>query len=107
MGIKRTKTSVRVPRIDILGVGVDDIGSGGTVEAITKLTQDQKRSHLVVTVNSEFIMLARKNRRFMEILNRADLALADGMGVVISKLIFGGKVNERITGVDLIEKLCR
>lgn len=95
-----------VPTVDILGVKVADIGAKRAWELILRLAKDNRGGHLVVTINSEFVMLARKNKHFAHILASSDLALADGAGVVFSKLIFGGKVHERITGVDLIEKLC-
>ena len=93
-------------KINILGVGVDDFSQEEALDLILKLAQDQKSTHYVVTVNSEFVMLARKNRNFAEILKKADLALADGWWVAQSKLILGGKRSERIAGVDLVEKLC-
>ena len=93
-------------KIDILGVGVDDISQQEAVFAILRLAQDQRKSHYVVTVNSEFVMLARKNKDFAQILKNADLALADGWWVAQSKLIFEGKRRERIAGVDLVKNLC-
>ncbi len=99
-----TKT---VPIIDVLGIKIADISASEAKNRILALASDRKtKGHVVVTVNSEFVMLARKNADFEHILADSDLALADGAGVVFSKLIFGGKVHERITGVDLIEKLC-
>lgn len=106
MGFKRHKKKVLVPRIDVLGVKVDDISQSKAIAAIAKLARDREKSHYVVTVNSEFVMLAKRNGRFREILVGADLALPDGMGVVLAKLIFGGKSKDRVTGVDLVEKLC-
>ena len=99
-GLKRQK-------ISILGVQVNDISVSSAVSRILKLAFDSKKSHFVVTVNSEFVMLARRNSQFCRILSEADLALPDGAGIVFSKLILGGKTHERITGVDLVEKLCR
>lgn len=107
MTLKRSKKVSQVSKIDILGIEIDDISQNLAVDRILELSRDHKRSHYVVTVNSEFVMLARKNRRFLKILNEADLALADGAGVVFSKLFFGGKFQDRITGVDLIEKICQ
>lgn len=106
MGLKRHKKEVLVQGIDVLGVKVDDISQSEAIAAIAKLARDREKSHYVVTVNSEFVMLARRNSRFAAILTGADLALPDGMGVVLAKLIFGGKARDRITGVDLVEKLC-
>lgn len=94
-------------KIDILGVGVDDFSQKEAVNLILNLAQDKIKSHYVVTVNSEFVMFARKNKHFAQILAKADLALADGWWVVQSKLIFGGKNSERIAGVDLVENLCK
>src|SRR3990172_239206 len=107
MVLKRSKNNNQVPKIDILGVKIDDISQNLAVQKVLELANDNKKSHYVVMVNSEFVMLARKNRQFLKILNEADLALADGAGVVFSKRIFGGKVQDRITGVDLIEKICQ
>lgn len=95
------------PKIDVLGVKVADISQKKALEDIISMTKSHKNGYYVVTVNSEFVMLARKNRRFLDILNKADLAVADGVGVVAAKLIFGGKAQKRITGVDLVEKLCQ
>lgn len=93
-------------KIDILGVKVDDISPKTAVERILAMALDPKGSHYVVTVNPEFVMLARRNRQFAKILAKADLAVADGWGVVWAKLLFGGKEKNRLAGVDLVEKLC-
>jgi len=106
MDLERQKITFRVPRINILGVEVDDISQKKAVDAILSMAKDKKRSHQVVTVNSEMIMLARSNEKFRKILDQADLCVADGYWVAISKLILGGKEHERVAGVDLTEKLC-
>jgi len=85
-----------IPKIDILGVKVSDISQNLAVQKILELSRDRKKSHYVVTVNSEFVMLARKNRQFFDILAKADLALPDSAGIVFSKRIFGGKFQDRI-----------
>ena len=94
-------------KIDILGVGVDDFSQKEALDMVLRLVQDRKSTHYVVTVNSEFVMLARKNKDFADILQKADLALADGWWLAQSKLIWGGKRRERIAGVDLVENLCK
>lgn len=92
-------------KINILGVEVDDISEKDAVFAILKMAKE-KRQKYVVTVNGEFVMLARRDPNFMQILNGADLAVPDGQWPVWAKLILGGKEHERVTGVDMIEKLC-
>jgi len=62
------------------------------------------RPHHVVTVNPEFIMTARANAMFREVLNRADLAIPDGMGIVHAARMLGRPIRERVTGVDLVNR---
>lgn len=110
MDIKRHKKEIlrgRLPKVDVLGVKIDDLSFENALFAIFTMAKDKKKSHFVATVNSEFVMMARRNKEFSRILANADLALADGIGVVISKLIFGGKFQARITGVELIGQLCK
>lgn len=99
MDLKRQK-------IDILGVKVDDISEKAALDEIWALATDKKRHHYAVTVNSEFVMLAYRNEDFARIINESDLSLPDSAGVVLAKLILGGKEKNRVTGVDLIDKIC-
>lgn len=93
--------------VELLDVKVDDISFENAVKAVLNLAKSANSGKIVVTVNSEFIMLARRNVNFKRILNEADLALPDGQWVVNSKLILGGTERDRVTGVDLLEKLCK
>lgn len=106
MDFKRPKSTFRVSRVNVLGVKVDDISEKKAVDAIVKMAKEKTGNHYVVTVNAEFVMLARRDPTFLEILNNADMAVADGSWVVWAKLILGGKEHGRVTGVDLVEKLC-
>lgn len=103
---KSPKRGLLVPRIDVLGVDVDDISEKEAVLRIIGLATDKRGHHFVATVNSEFIMFARKDPKFANLLKGTDLNLPDGVGVVLAKLILGGKEKNRVTGTDLIEKLC-
>lgn len=94
------------PKIRILGVDVDDISEKDAVFAILKMAKDKKGHHFVATVNSEFIMLTKRDEKFKNVLKTADLSLPDSAGVVLAKLILGGREKNRVTGTDLIEKLC-
>ncbi len=93
----------KINRIDVFGVGVDDLNKGEVGHEILKLAKSPGRGHYLVTINSEFIMLAHRNRKFAQILENSDLSVADGWWVAKSRLMFGGKAQDRITGVELIE----
>ncbi len=70
---------------------------------------------VIVTPNPEQIVLAQKNSWFKELLNRADVTLPDGIGLVLaSRYIHGSwfrahpdEIQKRIHGVDFMGDLVR
>jgi N-acetylglucosaminyldiphosphoundecaprenol N-acetyl-beta-D-mannosaminyltransferase len=118
---------------EILGVRVD---FGMTMDQVlnvveTKLLKEEG-THYICTTNPEFIIEAQKNKSFKSIINKSDLSVPDGVGVIYAKdyldkistykrdiffpikclltgLIIGvkgGQYKEGITGVDLTYRLC-
>ena len=91
---------------DILGVGVDNLTLDEAVaEGCALLEQDG--SHYVVTPNPEFILTAKKNEAFREVLNAADLSLPDGIGVIYAAKLLGRPLKGRAPGVDFAQGLMR
>lgn len=92
-------------KINILGVKIDNITMDETVARVEAMLADGKK-HQVVTPNPEFVMLAQKDDEFKKILNQADLAIPDGIGLVWASRILSSKLKERVTGTDLMLRLC-
>ncbi|MBI4281517.1 WecB/TagA/CpsF family glycosyltransferase [Candidatus Uhrbacteria bacterium] len=92
-------------RIQLLGVTIDSISR---VEAQQKLSGffNDARQHTIVTPNPEFLLLAWSDEEFRGILNSADLALPDGVGLLFAARVFGVSIRERITGVAFIHAVC-
>lgn len=111
MALKRhTKNKVddsTARKINVFGVNVADISSQNAVLEVLKLAKPKNRGKYVVTVNSEFVMKARRDATFARILANADLTLADGWWIAFSRLICGGKEHDRLSGVDLVEMVCK
>ena len=96
-------------KINILGVKIDRIDFKGAIKKIAQFI-DSEKSHQIVTVNSEFIIEAQDNKNFKKILNSADLAVADGVGILwASKFLYGAKkkLKERVAGVDLMWEIAK
>ncbi len=68
---------------------------------------DQKTPHHITTVNTEFVMEARRNHAFKAVLDQADLCLADGAGILLAARLLKQPIPPRITGVDLVHFLAR
>ena len=86
-------------KINILGISFDDLTREEAKEAGAALLHSPD-FHYVVTPNPEFSLAADKDLEFQKILNRADLALPDGIGVVYSAKILGTPLKGRVTGFD-------
>lgn len=61
----------------------------------------------ICTVNPEFIVDAGRDPAFGAVLDRADLRVPDGVGVVWAARLFGVRLRERVTGSDGIYRICR
>lgn len=66
---------------------------------------DEGATHLVATVNPEFVMRAQRDREFARVLESAALCLPDGMGVVWAARRQGCALRETVSGVDLVQPL--
>ena len=89
--------------VDILGVRVVSARLSKVLEVLaSKLSKRiYDKPFFVVTVNSEFMMLAQEDEEFRKILNEADLALADGMGLKLAR------VKNIVPGRKLVEELLK
>lgn len=91
-------------RVDILGIHVDALSMEECVERIVRAVE--AHSHLrVVTANPEMIYAAGQNESLRLVMNSAGLITADGVGVVWAARRSGAPVPERVTGIDLLERL--
>ncbi len=65
------------------------------------------RRQLVFTANTDHVVRVERHPELLEVYRAADLLLPDGMPVVWGSRIVGAPLPERVTGVDLMDELCR
>ncbi len=75
------------------------------VEAL--LHRGQRPPLTVVGPNAHLVMLAEHDSRFADAMQEADLAVPDGVSVVMASRVLGVPIPERVTGGDLMERMCR
>ena len=63
----------------------------------------QGSPHQIVTANLQFLGVASRDAAFAEIVNRADLVVADGVPLLGLSRIIGRPIPDRITGHDLLQ----
>jgi N-acetylglucosaminyldiphosphoundecaprenol N-acetyl-beta-D-mannosaminyltransferase len=86
-----------------LGVSVNRI-SREQIPVILDRFVISKRPHQIVTVNVDFVRIAREDAAFRQALDDADLAVPDGMPLVWLSRFLGGRLSSRITGVEVLEQ---
>lgn len=77
--------------------------------------KNKEKSCVIVTPNPEQIVLAQQTTWFREMLNRADVALPDGIGIALASQFLQqvtgttkqSTVRERISGVDFMQDLVK
>ena len=94
----------------ILGINITSDSKKTILEELEKRLTHQGKNGVgcvtVVTPNPEQIVYAKRDRRFADILNRADVAIPDGGGIVWAYRTLGGKEHlRRIPGVEFMEDL--
>jgi N-acetylglucosaminyldiphosphoundecaprenol N-acetyl-beta-D-mannosaminyltransferase len=92
------------PRFHLLGLALDRVTIAEAVDRIARFAEIGG-CRQVVTINPEFTMAARRDRHFRRVLREADLAVADGIGIVWAARLLGDRLPERVGGIDLVERL--
>lgn len=91
-------------RIDVLGVGFDDLTMQEAVERGMALLRSDG-AHYVVTPNPEIVEVCRENPEAMRAVNGADLVLPDGIGVVKGAAMLGTPLKEKTPGIEFAAHL--
>lgn len=104
-----TLTSLELLNIKITSDSKDSILKY-ILEALEK--SDKKPFHekirlKIFTPNPEILMYARSHPEFKRLLNEADINLPDGVGLLLASKLLGLSLKTRITGVDLMECICK
>lgn len=92
-------------RADLLGCSLDLISMDDALKWIAKRIQQGNSTH-IVTMNAEIVFQAQDNRALRSIINQAELITPDGIGTVWGARFLGFSVPERVTGIDLMLRLC-
>jgi len=72
-------------------------------EALANILQflNEDKLHMIFTPNAEIMMAAQRDSNLKNVLNSADMLVADGAGVILSSKILNIKIPEKIPGFDL------
>jgi len=91
-------------KINVTGINISNVTLDEAVESVINFAKQDNPS-IVVTPNAEFAKNAIDNRDFMDLLNKADLVIPDGAGIILAAKILGKPLKGKVAGVDLAAAL--
>ena len=89
----------------VLGINVNTEGYDELMDMAFKRIENKEKA-LVVAINPEKIIKAKEDPALKKLLNEAEFQIPDGIGVILASKIQKGQIRERVTGVDMMMKLC-
>lgn len=92
--------------VDILGCRLDLLDQHEATDAIMRFAHEEHGA-LIVTLGTEMVVYAQRDPAFREVLNASALSLCDTVGVLSVARQRGATLRERVTGVELVERLCQ
>ncbi|MDI6711183.1 MAG: WecB/TagA/CpsF family glycosyltransferase [Bacillota bacterium] len=93
-----------MPSIELLGARIDALTVGEAVDFAADLVTKGRPSQ-VITMNPEYLYRAQKEPELLRVANGAALVTADGVGIVWAAACAGRPVPQRVTGIDLMQRL--
>lgn len=91
--------------LQILGCRLDLVDANEATSRILGFARSGAGAQ-VVTLGTEMVVAAQKDERFRNVLNACALSLCDTVGLLTVARRRGASLRERVTGVELMERLC-
>ena len=94
-------------RLDVLGVGFDDLNIEQAVSVACDLMHMREKTY-IATPNPEIVWMCRKNEGLRAAVNGAGLVLPDGIGIILGARILKTPLRGgRVPGIDFTAALLR
>jgi N-acetylglucosaminyldiphosphoundecaprenol N-acetyl-beta-D-mannosaminyltransferase len=92
--------------VNILGVDFASLTEDDALAEFYRwIDAKPRKTHTVVTVNVAILVMMRDDEKLRESVEKADLVVVDGQPLVWTSRMFKTPVPERVSGVDLMNKL--
>ena len=86
--------------LKIYGVKIDNTSLDKASKTMAEYLNGDKVK-TIFTPNTEILMAAKKDNNLIDLINRADLVIPDGIGLIYASRIKKKPLRERVTGYDL------
>lgn len=92
--------------INLLGVRITSETEEKVLEYVLERLRKGTKKFFITTPNPEIIVYAKKHLDYLDKLNSSEIALPDGVGLMLASQIMAKPLKSRIAGTDFVEMLC-
>ena len=105
----RPRSPMNQEKPSLWGVRIDNVSMNYAVSRARGLISNpgENEARLVATVNALGMEEAVRDRDYHAVLKDSAMVLADGVGLLWGMRFLGMTLQERVTGIDFAEQLCR
>jgi N-acetylglucosaminyldiphosphoundecaprenol N-acetyl-beta-D-mannosaminyltransferase len=101
----RRGPAMHIERVQLLDVPVSKVTNQQALALLTEFIRSGE-PHLVVTADASGVVTAARDPEFRTVVEGADLVTPDSAGILWAARRLGRPLPERVSGVDLAERLC-
>lgn len=91
-------------RINILGINFDNTTLNQATDRAMECIENQKKGY-VVTPNSEIAHMCLEDTKLLNIINKAQFILPDGIGIIYASKILKTPLKQKVAGIEFTEQL--
>ena len=93
-------------KLNVMGVRIDNKTMDETLDVI-KNKLDNKEQYIIYTPNTEIVMMCKNDEEFLELMNKSDINIPDGIGLIYASRIKNHPLKEKVAGYDLSVNLLK
>lgn len=100
------KQTYPFPTVSVFEIPFSKLSMKDTVKYLTEAVQSGQPHH-VITANPIMVMTAVNNPEYKEMMQRAEIIVPDGTGIVWAAGVGGDPLEGRVTGFELLHELLK
>jgi N-acetylglucosaminyldiphosphoundecaprenol N-acetyl-beta-D-mannosaminyltransferase len=104
-GVNDEAFAVLPNKTAVLGITIDNLTMSEAVARIVSMCEGPAQGQ-VCFLNSHYTNISCVNAEYRSVLEKAELVLADGIGMKLAGKILGREIKQNVNGTDLFPRLC-
>lgn len=93
-------------KLSIMGIRIDNKTMTETMDIIKKKLHKNEQ-YIIYTPNTEFVMMCQNDEEFSNLMNKSDINIPDGIGLIYASRIKKHPLKEKVAGYDLSVNLLK